>query len=68
MGEGETRQMLELRCWGRGGWLGGEEVDQRVPGLRPWLTHCFDGEELEMAVWLACAAVVAGVEEGEEVL
>lgn len=48
--------------------MGGEEVDQWVPGLRARLTHCFDGEELEMAVGLACAAVVAGVEEGEEAL
>jgi hypothetical protein len=32
------------------------------------LAHCLDGEELEMAVWLACTAVVPGVEEGEEAL
>lgn len=68
VGEGETWEVLELRCWGWGGWLGGEEVDQRVPRLRTWLTHCFDGKELEMAVWLACAAVITGVEEGEEAL
>lgn len=60
--------MLELGCWGGGGGLGGEEVDQWMPGLRARLAHCLDGEELEMAVWLACTAVVPGVEEGEEAL
>lgn len=71
--DGEAGEVLEVGCWclGGGGWLGGllrEEVDQWGPGVRAWLAHCFDGEELEVAVGLACAAVVAGVEEGEEAL
>lgn len=40
-------------------------VDERVPRLRVG-AHRFDGEELEMAVRLACAAIFAGVEESEE--
>lgn len=34
--------------------------------MRILVGHGFDGEELKVAVWLACAAVVAGVEECEE--
>lgn len=64
--------MLEFRRrrrrGGRGCGLGGEQVDQRMPGLRAGLAHCLHREELEVAVWLACTAVVAGVEEGEEAL
>lgn len=47
-------------------WLGCYEVDEGGPGLGAGLVHCFYGEELEVSVWLAGAAVFAGVEEGEE--
>lgn len=48
--------------------MGGQELDKRVPALCFWLAHCFNGEELEVAVGLASAAVVAGIEESEEPL
>jgi len=61
VGEGEVVEVLE---WGL--WCTRETVYEGGPGLSVQVcAHGFDGKELEVAVGLACAAVGAGVEEGE---